>query len=91
MVSHIFLIVVYTYSDKQLQVSLGEVLGEYSSCKETMALQGPILFKEDLASPELVSSVCNHQLRSGNMVRDTTFPLQCVKASSFLNPWPQRI
>lgn len=90
-VSHIFLIVVYTYSDKRLQVSLGEVLGEYSSYKETMALPGPILSQEDLASPELVSFVCDHRFKSGNRVRDTTFSLQCVKASSFLNPWPQRI
>lgn len=91
MVSHIFLIVVYTYSDKWLQVSSGEVLGEYSSYKETMALPGPILSQGDLASPELVSFVCDHRLKSGNRVRDTTFSLQCVKASSFLNPWPQRI
>lgn len=74
---HIFLIVVYTYSDKRLQVSLGEVLGEYSSYKETMALPGPILSQEDLASPELVSFVCDHRFKSGNRVRDTTFSLQC--------------
>lgn len=37
----IFLILVYTYSGKWLQISLGEVLGECSSYKVVMALQGP--------------------------------------------------
>lgn len=42
-VSHIFLIVVYTYSDKWLQVSLGGSIGRVFIYKETMALPGPIL------------------------------------------------
>lgn len=70
---------------------IGGSIEEYSSYKDTMALQGPILPQADLASPKLVSSLCDHHLRSGNRVRDTTSPLKYVKANSFLNPHPQII
>lgn len=87
-VSHIFLIVVYTYSDKRLQVSLGEVLGGIHHIKP-WHYQVLSYLKEDLASPELVSFVCDHRFKSGNRVRDTTFSLQCVKASSCSTPGPK--
>ena len=70
---------------------IGGSTEEYSSYKDTIALKGPILSQGDLACPKLVSSLCDHHLRSGNRVRDTTSPLQYVKINSFLNPHPQII